>query len=322
MNPRGQSAAAKHPMDGQAAVKTNGAPWQPPRGALNGQPDTRGGTAPSELRFLRHRADVHHANDSSKRQQGNRCRSNRDDGERLCELRDLPPTRSCPATHGDRFAARGGCDKGPERLPKGNEAANPPQVPDSPLKRDSSAEACSGSRLCTQCGLCCMGIIHQVAVLDPAEDSRAVASGLHILPTERPLFALPCSRLEGTICGIYEHRPKACARYKCQLLQDVEAGRTQIDEAAGKIVEAKRLLAEVRAAMPSDMDYHQVRRLAQGAEPSSADGDGGALPRSRLMQLKLRAMALELFVDRFFRNSRDRKSFEMTALEFDSEENQ
>src|SRR5688572_4233724 len=59
-----------------------------------------------------------------------------------------------------------------------------------------------GSALCTQCGLCCTGALHDAAVLDPDEIADARALGLPVLDAEKPKFALPCPRLDGTVCTI------------------------------------------------------------------------------------------------------------------------
>ena len=89
-----------------------------------------------------------------------------------------------------------------------------------------------GSRLCTQCGLCCTGALHNYAVLEPAEIPVARSQGLIIRMEERPGFSLPCPRLVNGVCSIYKTRPRVCSGYKCQvLLQNVEAGTTKFEPA-------------------------------------------------------------------------------------------
>ena len=101
------------------------------------------------------------------------------------------------------------------------DAANPETSQS--LRADAPSD--DGSVLCTRCGLCCMGVVHYTAALDPDEIHHATALGLPVQTGEhRPAFSLPCPRLEGTICGIYAERPNACRRYRCQLLLDVDAG--------------------------------------------------------------------------------------------------
>ena len=78
-----------------------------------------------------------------------------------------------------------------------------------------------GSKLCTKCGLCCTGALHDRAVLEPEEVEFASDLGLYVRAEGRPTFALPCKYLQGCACTIYSKRPKVCARYQCQLLDDV-----------------------------------------------------------------------------------------------------
>lgn len=158
-----------------------------------------------------------------------------------------------------------------------------------------------------------MGAIHNKAVLDAVELPHARALGLEILPTEQPMFALPCPRLNGTVCGVYNERPNVCGNYKCQLLQDFEAGATPMAEAVSKVDEVRRLVRELLAALPAGMTLHQARRLALGAAPDQ--GDGEALSARELSLLRVRATAMEWYIDRHFRNTRDGRSYEMDAIE-------
>ena len=170
-----------------------------------------------------------------------------------------------------------------------------------------------GSDLCTQCGLCCMGVIHRVAALDGDEIAAASALGLEVLPTERPLFALPCPRLEGTICQVYGSRPRTCGRYKCQVLQDLEAGVATMDEARRRTTNARRLLGDLREVMPEHMSHVDARRLAY-AEVTEETVAATGLSRSATHRLKLLATALDLYIDKFFRRPTDRKAFHLASL--------
>ncbi len=78
-----------------------------------------------------------------------------------------------------------------------------------------------GVRLCTSCGLCCAGALHDTAALDEDEQDAARALGLPLAGDD---FALPCPRLAGTRCTVLAERPRVCGRYRCGLLQEVEAG--------------------------------------------------------------------------------------------------
>jgi len=158
-----------------------------------------------------------------------------------------------------------------------------------------------------------MGVLHANAVLDADELVHARDIGLEILPTEKPLFALPCPRLEGTVCGVYEERPRVCARYKCQLLQDFEAGTTPMAEARATVAEAQAIVTKLQAALPAGMTLHQARRLALGAEPDQGQGVRPS-PRETAV-VRVLASAMEWFIDRHFRNSRDGRSYEMSAID-------
>ena len=166
-----------------------------------------------------------------------------------------------------------------------------------------------GSRLCIQCGLCCTGALHNYAVLDPEEISLARSLGLTLRTEGRPGFSLPCPRLDGCKCSIYENRPKVCGRYKCQLLENVEAGLTDFDSAIAKVRAAKELVEEVTAVMPAGMTLPEAREMVR-REPS-ADGD---CPEPKDMPLKLAITALSFYLDRHFRNSREGKILSVVPI--------
>jgi hypothetical protein len=177
-----------------------------------------------------------------------------------------------------------------------------------------SAGLSAGSQLCMSCGLCCMGVIHDRAALDESEIPAARRLGLQVMDGERPLFALPCPRLEGTQCGVYSQRPSVCQRYKCQLLQDVEAGRIEPRDAVHHVGIAKGLLERLRGAMPAGMSIPRARATAR--RPADADAPGDRPPP----ELRLRATALELYLDRHFRNARDRRALVLEPTDSESKE--
>lgn len=170
-----------------------------------------------------------------------------------------------------------------------------------------------GSALCTECGLCCTGAIHDSAALDSDEIEAAKALGLPVRDNEKPTFALPCPHLKGTMCSIYGSRPRACHRYKCQLLMDLEADDIDFDDALGKVVTAKALRRQAEMVMPEGMTLPQGRALAI-ALPSAPAGAADSAGRRSEMQLKLHTTALNLYLDKHFRNARDRKAFELNLV--------
>ena len=155
-----------------------------------------------------------------------------------------------------------------------------------------------------------MGVIHRRAKLDPDEIPQARALGLPVLETEHPGFALPCPRLQGTVCAIYSNRPRVCGRYECQLLQDLKSGRKTLERASALVACAKGLLARMREAMPDTLTIGEAMGLAHGGDVVGSD-----MPLRRKLDLKLHATALELFLDEHFRNSKDRRSLELRPID-------
>ena len=146
--------------------------------------------------------------------------------------------------------------------------------------------------LCTSCGLCCTGALHRDALLYPDEVDSARAQGIEIIDGDRPAFALPCPKLVGTSCSIFATRPRVCGGYKCQLLLDLEGGRTTLDNA----------LATVETALD----------LVERAWTSASAAGDSELAASHL---RLNRTARALYLDKHFMNSTDRKILEMTVVE-------
>ena len=147
-----------------------------------------------------------------------------------------------------------------------------------------------GVRLCTSCGLCCTGALHDTAVLDEDEQLSAAALGLPVLePPDRPAFALPCPQLQGTRCGIYLDRPRVCGRYKCNVLLGVEEGRTALPDALAMVHVARSLFGKVAAELGSGHTLPAARQQLFGAETP--------LPPT----LRLYLLALTDYLDRHFR---------------------
>ena len=172
-----------------------------------------------------------------------------------------------------------------------------------------------GSDLCTQCGLCCTGALHNAAVLDPDEVAEATELGLPVCgDSAKPLFALPCPKLVGARCSIYRDRPRVCGRYRCQVLQDLEAGDTSFDQATMKVATARKLVEAARSVMPPGMTLPQVRALTVQPPPAEIDA---MTPDERecVMRLRLAATALTLYIDRHFRNSRDGQMLELNPID-------
>jgi Fe-S-cluster containining protein len=171
-----------------------------------------------------------------------------------------------------------------------------------------------GSQLCTQCGLCCTGELHDRAVLEPEELEFASDLGLEVQTEGRPAFALPCKFLQGCSCSIYSNRPKVCARYQCQLLDDVQQANISLDAALEHVRVAKRMCEDVRTLLPTGMNLPKARRLLHeppGALSAAAPG------RSAEMRLRLALTTLCLYLDKHFKHSRESKLLTMTSVDQD-----
>ena len=159
-----------------------------------------------------------------------------------------------------------------------------------------------GARLCTACGLCCTGAIHDTARLDPDEVERAAELGLPVVGGTNA-FALPCPKLTGTACSIFGSRPRVCGRYRCRLLQDVEAGAVELPVAMELVRIARELEAAARASLTGSLPEARYR-ARHGALPDVLSASPTA-ERPRVAAEKLHVTALDLFLDKHFRNDRD-----------------
>lgn len=145
------------------------------------------------------------------------------------------------------------------------------------------------SLLCTRCGLCCMGALHHQAALDADEVKRAASLGLPVREgSARPVFALPCPKLERATCTIYDQRPRVCPRYACRLLEQVREGR-DLSSAMAVVAEAQRLGAEMREVLGGDVTYPGARTRLEAGSCSPPE--------------LLTIIAFNTYIDRHFRNS-------------------
>ena len=165
-----------------------------------------------------------------------------------------------------------------------------------------------GSGLCTKCGLCCTGALHHYAVLDADEIAPARGLGLALRTSGKPGFRLPCPKLQNSVCTIYPDRPRVCGRYKCQLLDDVEAGSTSLGIALEKVRVAKQLVKNAEELVPDGLTLPEARMLA--LEPA----DHHSEPRDITMPGRLAIAALCLYLDKHFMNSREGRLLSVVSV--------
>ncbi|GAB6051583.1 hypothetical protein JCM17960_04030 [Magnetospira thiophila] len=95
---------------------------------------------------------------------------------------------------------------------------------------DSALEA---NTLCTECGLCCTGLLFSHVSVSEAEVERLRKRGPALFKRSngKRAFRLPCSCFSKGRCTIYDARPAICANYYCTLQNQVMNGSLALDKA-------------------------------------------------------------------------------------------
>jgi hypothetical protein len=134
------------------------------------------------------------------------------------------------------------------------------------------------SALCVECGLCCDGSLFRFLPVGPGELATCHALGLPVVAQSgRDAMPLPCSRLEGRGCTVYEGRPQGCRTFGCHVLHRLNVGELTHREALDVVREAQRRIARLREAGPG------VEPVVQRATNEALDG---RLPEDALRLLE------------------------------------
>ncbi|MBI1178201.1 hypothetical protein GC207_12270 [bacterium] len=102
--------------------------------------------------------------------------------------------------------------------------------------------------LCSQCGLCCDGVLFADVKLQSDEDADFLKqAGLPIRRRGTLCgFSQPCPALRNDgRCEIYQHRPSMCRQFECGVLKEFLAGTVTETAALREIRKAKRLARKV-----------------------------------------------------------------------------
>lgn len=136
----------------------------------------------------------------------------------------------------------------------------------------------SGSDLCTACGLCCTGLLFDVAPLEEPELPLAEKLRLPLACNQyHDAFQLPCPCHRDRRCTVYETRFSVCSSYECGLLRRHKAGEVPIGEALARVERVLRLVEDVRRRVPAaasprplwdEAREHIRRRDAEDATPA------------------------------------------------------
>ena len=162
------------------------------------------------------------------------------------------------------------------------------------------------NELCSECGLCCNGVLFADVQLQPA-DSPTRLLALHLELHRRrnkAAFAQPCSCWAGNSCRIYSERPTQCRAFVCGTLKRVELRKLSTIRALVLIARAKKQVARIEklfvrlgdseAHLPLSKRYARIM-----AQPLDLGGDPNVLTlRSQLTAAMDRLMKT---LDRNFR---------------------
>ena len=136
----------------------------------------------------------------------------------------------------------------------------------------SAAPPPDGSRLCLACGLCCQGLLHEWAQLDPGETADAERLGLPtFLHPQGPGFTLPCPRHREGRCTVYDERPSPCRGFRCKLLRRYLAGEVAWEEGLRRIEQVKQLVAAIRRRAGAGEGEASIWRQLRAFEEASPD---------------------------------------------------
>ena len=153
--------------------------------------------------------------------------------------------------------------------------------------------------LCRSCGLCCTGHLFSWTKLRSAELDSAQALGLNVfrsVPSQRG-FSQPCPLWQGE-CTIYTspHYPHFCRTYKCKLLKEVLDENTPLPNALTVVQQAKGMIQELEALLPSSPNNNFRERLVAHLEkPTGSTGQ-----ENTDLEFRLKADALLIFYEKVF----------------------
>ena len=108
------------------------------------------------------------------------------------------------------------------------------------------------SELCLSCGLCCSGLLFSRASVHAEEIEGLAAVGIRVqrYHEKGDAFPLPCVAHRNGCCSVYESRPEVCRKYRCELLKDVDAGRTSLAKAHEVVATTKGLIGAIEKHLP------------------------------------------------------------------------
>ena len=97
--------------------------------------------------------------------------------------------------------------------------------------------------------MCCDGTLFSHVKISGAEREELVKLGIGVGEKRRaPVMWLPCGKLEGKCCSIYEARPGGCRRFVCSLGKRLVANEVSLAAAREQVVEMQARIEVLRVA--------------------------------------------------------------------------
>jgi uncharacterized protein len=179
------------------------------------------------------------------------------------------------------------------------------------VKRDVSADARiepDGSALCLACGMCCNGVLHTHAQVEPDELDLVRALGLTVETFNDHLgFCLPCPLYCEQRCSIYTAtRPHTCGAYQCRLLKKYLAGEIAREQGAQIVQRTRELLAAVLAQMPAGYSFNDLQRAMEQEWNSGRGAFGSVEIRQANASFLLALGTLIVYSHKHFGKPKDR----------------
>jgi hypothetical protein len=151
--------------------------------------------------------------------------------------------------------------------------------------------------------MCCDGSIFANAPVESGEEQSMLSAGLDLFERDgKTYFHQPCPQSQGGRCAIYQTRFHICRTFQCKLLSAVKRGEIDLPEARQKIDVARDLIAQAVALEPQAASHRERNIVRARLAKDLTNTDGAVADQSR--QSLLRLVALEAFLDRWFRNKK------------------
>jgi Fe-S-cluster containining protein len=172
---------------------------------------------------------------------------------------------------------------------------------------DTVAEPSAQRSICVECGVCCSDALFGYVPL--GEDEEQSLADLFAIERigGRPAFRVACPHVSDCRCTVYDRRPRTCRQYRCKTLVEYDNGSIGHEEAFRRVGAIRRAMLDLRPHLrPGEsISASRVRR----AELAS----GGRIARDDAAFV-LKAIALDVLIDRFLRSEKQRLIEFQTAM--------